>query len=108
MWSRCGDLYTLIEKRKKENGRIPSETCPSIDGLLKLSDLIPEDKRENYVKDLEKLREDNGKLRGLGIEWYNFCEELSEEADEIIEELEEERDRLEKEVEQLKDEISRE
>jgi len=90
MWTRKGDLYTLIQDRKKEFGQIPEQTCPDID---------------NIIKELEKLREDNSKLRDLGRDWYNFCEELSCQSDKIINELEDEISELEREKSELEYEI---
>ena len=107
MWTRQGELYDLIQKKKKELGKIPEETCPDIDSLLVWLDLLPEDKRSEFNSKLEKLREDNATLRTLGREWYEFCEELSSENDKTIKDLESEYVELEKENENLKDEIER-
>lgn len=114
MWSRQGDLYSLIEKQKKDGGKIPEETCPRIDKILEFYDLIQNENQEEFSDLLEGLRKDNAKLRELGIDWYNFCGALSDKADEIIKDIEEERDEFEQEkkdlestVEDLKDELSR-
>lgn len=107
MWTRQGDLYSLIKKRKKDNGKIPEETCPRIDKLLELKDLLPENEKENFVNLLEDLRKDNSKLRELGVDWYHFCEELVDESDKTIKDIEEERDEFEKEVDSLKSENER-
>ena len=90
MWSRTGELDSLIREKVRDNGKIPDNTCPSID---------------NIIEELEKLRTDNSKLRELGIFWYDFCGELAEKGDEIIEEKEKEIEELENENKELKDEL---
>jgi hypothetical protein len=57
-WYITPDLH----KWKKEAGEIPENTCPDIDKL---------------IESLELLRQDNAKLRELGVFWYEKCEELS-------------------------------
>ena len=90
MWSRQGELDKLIIDKKTELGKIPEDTCPDINKV---------------IEELENLRVDNSKLRELGKDWYNFCDELSYETDKIIKEFEEEKEELEKEISKLKDEI---
>lgn len=91
MWTRQGDLYSLIRKKKDELGSIPTGTCPDIDAI---------------IDTLEKLRTDNAKLRELGIEWYEYCEELANESDKTIKELEDEIEELQSENKDLQEHLS--
>ena len=103
MWSRQGELYELVRQEKERNGRIPEDTCPDIDFLLSL-DWGANSK--DVEKMMEQLRESNRQLRTLGIEWYEFCEELSKEGDKIIKDLEEEINTLTEENNNLKEELN--
>lgn len=105
MWSRQGDLFSKIQERKRTNGKIPNETCPIIDELLSFQEYVPENERKQFIDSLEELRRDNAKLRELGVDWYKFCNELSDDADEIIEDIEKERDEYEREIENLKEKV---
>ena len=102
MWTRQGDLFSLIEKKKRELGGIPENTCPDIDFVLELDWSNPVS-RKDYENAMERIRDANSKLRSLGIEWYQFCTELSEKSDEIIKDLEKEIVEKDKEIEHLKD-----
>ncbi|MFA6089935.1 MAG: hypothetical protein WC755_08820 [Candidatus Woesearchaeota archaeon] len=86
-----GDLYSLIQKKKKEVGEIPEYTCPEIDKAKEM---------------LETLRLENARLREIGIEWYEFSETLSDKADEIIKDLEKEIEEQKSEINDLKYQIN--
>jgi len=95
-------LEEQIEEWKKEIGEIPENTCTSIDGVIKdiekyvdevenlrinawkyesaeeLGKDLPDIGWSGLTSDLDgKLREDNERLRELGIFWYEKCKELS-------------------------------
>lgn len=59
---------TQLDKWKKEVGKIPQYSCPKIDELIKYS------YDSSLRVALEELREDNLKLRELGIFWYSKCQ----------------------------------
>ncbi len=105
MWTQQGELFSLIEKKKRELGGIPENTCPDIDFILELDWSSPTS-RKDYEEAMENIRNANAKLRSLGIEWYQFCTELSEKSDGIIKDLEEEIAERDKEIEDLKDIIT--
>lgn len=105
-WSRQGDLYGLVQDKKRKLGRIPEDTCPRIDKVLKVIDKIEDDSdRTSSEKIMEELRSDNSSLRELGRSWYEFCEELCAESDGTIKDLEKEIESLEDEMHKLRSRI---
>ena len=101
----CHPVAREIDRLKKEAGEIPTNTCPDIDKIInglndsekslsyyikngnkydtgeELAEEINKDRSIDFdfSGELEKLRADNDKLRGLGIYWYEKCVELLEE-----------------------------
>lgn len=105
MWSRTGELYSIVKDDKKTQGAIPEETCPRINLLLDFQNFIPEEKRNKFIDLLEGLRTDNSTLRDLGKKWYENAEYICEQGDKIIEEIEKERDEFESENNEYKNKI---
>ena len=83
-----------IRDNVKQFGKIPEQTCPLIDDVLEILGKHECDTPSDGVKVkklMEKLRTDNGQLRGLGHDWYKTAEDyyaLIQEMDYYIDELE--------------------
>lgn len=76
--------------------RVPSETCPLIDGVLnrigEAESILAE--LSGRRSDLEDIRKANGDLRELSLYWRNAAEELAARVDELESEVEDLADRL--------------
>jgi len=85
------NIFTI----EREQGKIPSDTCPLIDSIIDKG--LTEDQKQI----IEEVREANAKLRELGKYWHRYYEELLSEH----EDLERSYKKLEKSYDELDDEI---
>lgn len=104
MWTRQGDLYSLVSDMKQKSVKIPPETCPYIDAVIETIELyVPEELVKDTVKEMETIRSMNSDLRTLGHDWYEMCNTLCEESDKTIKDLEKEIEMANQQIEDLKD-----